>query len=272
MGEKPKSRTTIPMNKHTSGLHDGHRQLIKLAHTIGDRVVVPMLFNVRDWYTYLIDGIVPQMEEVNIDKQLNELTAYNTHPMVMPFYEIPLEKRLEWRHKAEGVLEKFQQYLCTPLYQRFALALAMDLCRQIERSKGNVKYMVKGPEWHSFLIKAIKPLLGSPVEVIIYNKIEKHEESKIKLQSGLSKIDPVHYPEIYRLKSVMEGAKDRFIIGSNEKLVEELNAAYYSRPWKIVSITVFEGGIIPGRLETMQFTFPNPKGGSIILEEVNYEL
>lgn len=268
---KPHSRTIVPMNKHKTGLHDGHRKLIKLAQDVGDRVVIPMLYDTFAWYTYLLDDIVVSIPEVDNTEQMREFEQHQVVPWVMPFYEIPLEKRLEWRRKAEGVLQQFYPYLYSPFHQRYALQLTIELIRQIERSKGGVKYAVKGPEWQSFLIKALKPLLGSPVQVIIYPKIEKDPATHIRLQGGVSYMYPTHRQELTKLNGIIAGIRPKLTIGNNAALVQEVNASYRKRPWKLESIGVFEGGIIPGRLESFRFTFPAEVKGTVVIEETNYD-
>lgn len=271
MSNIPQARTTVPMNQHSSGLHEGHLQLVELAKSVGDRIVVPITSN-RNWYDYVIDGTILIAEDTDISKQLKDIESLGAYPLVAAPIEISNEKRIEWRKKAEDVLKGFKEYTLTPYFYRLVLGLTMDLCRQIERSSGKVKYMVRGPELHSFLTKAIKPILGSKVEVIIYPKIVKHPDSGIKLQSGLSRIDSFYYKDIYRLRNMIDGAKDKFKRGLNVDLTKELNSSYKHKPWTIESILNLEGGIIPGALKIIRFEFPAKKGGTVILEDVDYEL
>lgn len=272
MDKKILKRTVVPMNKHSEGLHAGHIKLLEVANSIGDRVVVPMLFNTVSWYNYLIHGSIPVMrstQDIDITQQIYDLKIHNVIPVIMPFYEIPEEKRIEWQRKAKDILKLFQSQIPEFMYS-YLYGTTIELCRQIERSHGNVKFMVKGPELRSFFIKAVKPLLGSPVKVIISDKIEKDLKTNIKLQSNISKVDAEFKPIVDRLPYIIGNIKENIKVGDNKELVRELNDAYNAHQWKIIGISRLEDGIIPGQLDTIQFMFPCNQWGTINVEDVTF--
>jgi hypothetical protein len=69
------------------------------------------------------------------------------------------------------------------------------------------------------------------------------------------------------LRSVIDNHRGKYRIGSNASFVEKLN--YLSRrdhlPWKVTDITVWEGGLVDGRIEVTGFEFSN----GVMVEEVN---
>ena len=271
MDKLTRSCTTVPMSRHENGLHEGHKALIDIATDIGNQVVVPIV-PMDVLYPYLVTGILPS-RQVNIDirRQIQDILDKGAYSLIVPFIPVTEENRLRWLTQATNILEQFQQYIYSPFQYSMALGMIMNLCRYNEISVNPVKYTVRGPEFHQFLAKAVYPLLGIQTEVIIADKIYKHPNSKIKLQDGVEKVDPLYRDEINQIPALMEGIKDQLHVGANDELVTELNTVYRHVHWKINSISVHEGGIVPGRLTTVEFIFPSIDGRTILIREVDYE-
>jgi hypothetical protein len=139
---------------------------------------------------------------------------------------------------------------------------------QMLKSKIPIEAAARGPSVISFFLAQVNPKLGRP-PCYVYPKIVKDPRTGIQFQSSINQILGSHRPALERLPMVLGEFKDRLKVGRNLELEKEINGSYYYTPWKIQEIAVFEGGMVPGRLEVVSFRFPCLRG-SILIEVTEY--
>jgi len=269
-------KVTSPMGLHLEGLHDGHRAVLEYAKQFGDRIVVPIVPQIQHWYTYLSTGrylINKKYSKKELEafrNEIKEIRALGAFPRPFHLNPVPEEKRQEWQVQAEEVIKDFENQILTPAHRQIAIAVTAGVMRDLAHPKsGSVKYTVRGPEFHNFVLKYVKEKIHSHVEVKIYPNIIKDPVTHIRMQGSQFRIDSGYVYQSRALGSVVGGIRPYFKVGLNPKIVSDVNGSY-GDIWKLKDIIVLEGGIIPGRLEIVQFVFPKQGGGSIIIDDVKY--
>jgi hypothetical protein len=261
------SRVIIPIADHVSGLHNGHLQVINFAKEFPGNPIIKVIKDARNWRQHLTHGgpFIPQPVSPKMYKDINKINVPMEEVNVQP---IPEPQRAAMYKKASALVSLYNDALLLDEYKWRATVLLMGLFAFTHSTISRSDVYVRGPELVSFFQNSVRKLIGGP-EVKIYSKIIKNKENKIKEQGSLDYLPSFCNAHINRLRSVIDGAKPYFKPGKNHDLIAELNSAYSSKPWNIKAVAVYEGGMVPGRLEMVLFEFLTDRGTSIV-EEVDY--
>jgi len=263
------------MNAHPT-LHDGHKAIIEYAKSIGDTsvliVVDPLAMN-----EYLLNGKfrTPKSSSVaRMKDDLENLGVPQVWRSVSNSIDINEPKRQKMYDSMSGLINTYSSSILIP--SNFQLAMGSLLMRLMStplrglKKSNEEQIQVRGPEWVGFFLKATLPVLGRGERIEIFPNVIKDPKFGIKYQTRMKDTFEADWPQLMRLGQAALGARDKFKIGRNEELVNELNLSYTHRPWKWHEILVWEGGLVPGRLEVVQFAVRSARG-LVLIEESWYE-
>ena len=261
-------KVLIPIENHVNGLHKGHEAIIDFAKSFPGTHIVRVLGNAKNWRNHLLTGgpFAPEFISPKMNKNIEDKGCVAEEVNLMQVYEA---WRVPMYNKATALVSLYKERLILDDYIKRAIAMVMGSMAFKYSTVDRNDIIIRGPEVNAFFQKSMQKLLGGP-EIIIYPNIIKNLTTNIKEQGILDKIPSAYYPYINRLYKVIEGAKEYYKVGKNEKLVQELNDAYSGKPWTIKDIVVFDGGMVPGRMAITQFIFPAYEGTAIV-EDIDYK-
>jgi len=261
-------RVIVPIANHSEGLHAGHQALLDFAKTFPGTYVVKVVGRPRDWLNHLTLGLGFAPEKKS-QKMVQDIIDKGFIVEDQNAFKIDESWRAPMAQKAAAFVSLYKDFLLTDDYIQRATAIVMGAMAFQHSTVSRNDIIIKGPDIASFFQKSVSKL-GNSVDIEIFPKVIKSSITKIREQSSFNKIPSMYNNFINRIRYMLDGAKDRYKIGKNDKLVQELNDAYVLNTCKIKDILVFEGGLVPGRLEVAQFTFPTDEG-IIVIEEIDYE-
>ena len=242
------------------GLHLGHESVINFGKQFGKVTATP-IENLLGRNRYLETGSGTSKYRINLGKLNADCEKLDIKIDKPTYIQVTEEKRISLYNQASSFVNIYRDFLLTERYIRQARCSLM--AGKLTDPKG-YNLIVSGPEVLNFFYKRIANLFDVP-ERKIYPSIVK-DEYGLK-RSSSSEAIPF---DIKRLRRVIGGARDRYKIGDNEKLVKELNYSYPKTVgWRINDILVYEGGFVDGRIEVTSFSYLGPSG-LCLLEEVDY--
>ena len=261
-------KVIVPIGNHSEGLHMGHTAVLDFAKTFPGTHVVKVGGRRNMWSTYLTTGteFVP---EKTSSKLVQDIVDKDFLIEDQSIFHVTESWRVPMLRRATAFVSLYKDFLLTEENVQSAIAIVMGASAFQHSTRDRNDIIVKGPDVASFFQKSVNKL-GNSVDIEIFPKIIKNSTTRIKEQSSFNKILPHYHQFVNRIRYMLDGAKDRYKIGKNDKLVQELNDAYALRAWKIKNILIFEGGFVPGHLEIAQFEFPATEG-TIMIEEIDYE-
>lgn len=245
------------MSAHTK-LHLGHIALLNYAKSFGE-AHAPVYLDSRAIAHYIQTGQIIRTQNVNIHGMKKELDGLGVKSHYISLLKTCKNEknRLRAYEEALRVTNLYKDILLTPILQQ--QALTMMASRLMIKLSGNLEERaaaeIRGPYITNFVLKEIYKRVKSPLRVEIFPQIIMDRTTGLNYQSSIEK-----YPWLPRVGQAILGARERFKIGRNEELVKELNSAYQHRPWKWYEIIVWEGGLVPGKLELVQINTVDESG------------
>lgn len=265
------SKVVITLAAHRE-LHEGHRAVINYAKSFGDTKVV-VLVDPLAAYSYCRSGVHQVPKSVNVSKltgDLRNLGVRWTYRSVSNAIAKNEEQRIKIYNKME---ERTRPYKDMLLQERHvtriteAMAFRMMGAKMRKDAREPIDVIVYGPSPESFFLKKFVPLAHT--ERAIYPHIMRDKDTGISCQGRI--LDKgLDRDLMARMHQAALGARSMFTVGRNEELLQELKASYKNRPWKWYDISVWENGLVDGRLEIIAFSMVTPEG-MILIEDTYYE-
>ena len=261
------AKVCVKITNSDAGLHKGHEAVIQYAKQFGD-VTVEILENLRDRNRYLETGhgtsIYP-IEYKKLKDGCDKLSVGIEKPL---YIQIPEETRLLYFDIASKIANESDKKIpfLTERYKKQAICSIMyGICRKA--AGWNYDKVVYGPEVMSFFYKAISSTpWGHGENTEIYPYIVKDEDG-LKLSTRSDKL-PFKKNE---LKSAINASKNKYHVGRNDELVQELNQQYpTSIGWRWYEILVYENSHGSGRIEITSVSYVTSEGGLSLFDESEY--
>jgi len=257
-------------------IHNGHKAILNYTKQFGKPMAI-ITPNPMGWSNYVMHGTPYTESNIDITPQLASIHELNIETVVLENKMIDEKLRQTTLQQVTSFVNLYKDQILSDRYISFTIYTATSM---LLRSKSGIDYkfkvdrFVRGPEFVNFFIKAMGPLMGLESTIaekyLIYPHIIKDEKFGIKAQSRLDNVPEIYQEEIKRIPYIVAGARDRFKVGNNKDLAQELREVYGpSRKIKLDEILVYEGGFVPGRLEVVSFLYRDPKGYTFV-EDVNY--
>lgn len=270
----------VPLADHDD-LTVAHKAIVKYSKTLGDPTVT-ITVGLREWNMWLRDGKLGYDPAVGVMKRnrfpkVKEKQVQGVRDLGITKIEIvrpdyPTETvRKKLLKNAKGFVGIYEDQLVAERYKLLATSALMRLwVREMSPNFQGIEQdcVLVGPELTMFFLKHIGHLLGWK-ERIIMPEMVRDPQTGIRSQFSLRHIPVETMATVMGLRRVFLDAKPHLKVGKNEKLVKELNHSF-SQGVEIIDATVWEGGIVDGRLESMGFWVPTPNGGSVLIEDVEY--
>jgi len=261
----------IPIGGH-SFVTDAHAELIRYAKTLGDPLVY-LIRDFREWSTWVRGGQRRKPTNIVTTEQVEGFKQLGAEVVEQEPAYVDEDVRLRLLAEAEALVNIYADQLIISRYKILATSFLLRRWARLESNPGfshyNIDAILNGPDILGFFRKSVGKLLGG-VPYVIMPKIIKDSVVKIRAQFTMSLLPPDYYEATLELRSVFEDTKPKFKVGNNTALVQEVNNSYKDRIWKVCEIAVFEGGMIDGRIDMMSWLFPNNKGGSLVIEDLDY--
>lgn len=276
-----KKKILIPLADHKR-LTEAHKKLIEYGKSLGD-VTVSVTLGLVEWNKWLRDGVFGydpavgtiKKKKKNLCVQEGQLRGIQDLgiediKIVTPGY-VSEGKRKEVLKVAEKFIAMYDSQLIVERYKLLALSGLMRRWTEEDSILGSVgmDYVLRGPELQAFFFRHIGRLFGWK-EIIIMPEMVRDSLTGIRSQYTLSKIPMESLESVMGFRRIFLDAIPYMTVGPNDDLVRELNQSYTGGV-EITDATVWEGGMVEGRLVAMGFTVPTPGGGSAIIEDVEYE-
>jgi len=277
------SKILVPIADHKY-LTAAHKALIEFAKTLGEPVVT-IILGLREWNQWLRDGTLGYDPVVGVvktkedmfppieERQLQEVRDMGVTDIEVVSPNLVSDSDRDQLYKeAKSLVDLYADQII--LYRYYLLAISSVMrrwCRDKVRNLGaDVEYVVRGPELTAFFMKHVGRLFGSLPHVIMPEMV-KDPDTKVRSQFTMERVPPRYMDIIFELHPVYLSFKDRMKIGSNSELVKEVNNSYKSKKWELIDTTIWEGGIVEGRLQIASFrVMIDDRGGGIIIEDADY--
>lgn len=253
-----------------SGLHNGHKAVIEFGKQLGN-VEVHIVENLPARRKYLREGIGTKKYKVDISAIKDDCDALGVECVKPVYIDVPEQARVEAYSKAEAFVQFIGEQLFSGIYAGETSYRYMGLMIDslaVTRLLGHQGYdaMVTGPEVPFFVLQRFGKLLGtSPIEIfphIIKNQYGLKESSTINSNTFWCLSD---------LRGVLNGIKRHVTVGTNQKLIQEVNEAYPPvSGWRLLEATVYEGGFVNGRIEVYRFKVMSINNDIKFVEDIDY--
>ncbi len=261
----------IPMDLHPS-LHPGHIALLNFAKTISDDVTVRIMPNSFLWWYYLSGNLnfptplpsgfdiyshiqsLPPFTEENCDfiKQIVSLGCkyYVSKDLYAPVDKDVLQKARDEAH--EAVLSNYASFL-----EDQNLIWIAEACyiKRLLYPAEPYDVQVMGPELLNFVLVDMAKLLptSSFPSTIIMPEMIKNPETGLRYGSSWNALTTVEYNDATVLKNIIDTNK---ISNDSSVIKAAINSSKTTETWTCRNIIIREGGLVPGKLETLFFDFP----------------
>lgn len=247
------------------GLHSGHKAVVQHGKTFGD-VTVHMCENLEGRNYYFRTGNSVGKYKIKsqiLERDCQELGVTLQKPS---FIEIPEGQRVVLYKRATEVAEEKARPVL--IADRFVDQWKFSFMWYIWARPGASEkpdFDIFGPEPFLLFWIAVAKKVSVLSPKILYPKIVKDEYG---FKAGIDWTGVSIDKTI--LRNEIGGWREKFLPGSNYRLVEEINSSYHNSDWKIKDIIVWEDDILVGkghRLESIGILVNN---STRLIEEFDY--
>lgn len=271
-------KVIVPMQYKLDALHLGHVALINRANEMGDATLL-VYPKSQDLLNYCLGTGAHTTVPHTLVTLGKEAVARKVKIEIIEFPPMPIERRVTLFTSATKFVENCGLDLPKSVCGQCAMALVHVLYPvYIRGHKERDPYIpysaVRGPDISAFFVNKYRNLFSQSYNlgIEIIPSIIKDPAYGIKAQDSFNLLTPYQQEAAKRLRYMIGGLRPRMKLGDNVDLVKEIMLSYPHRPWKLVSATLLEGGIVPGRLEIYRFYMldQKPYGRKVNIEEVFY--
>lgn len=265
----------VPIQARNEPIHGGHKRLIEFAKTIGDKVVVILSRNVREWSSFLQSGIKLPYGPEDILERVSSIESLDI-PIVIrdPDYSFISDKdRILALEEAKQILNNFKDQVCL---QRVWLMCVSTITSIIlrKRAKEIAKAIVLGPEVVNFVAKASVDYIytGRQNKIQIFPEIIRDPSTNLMFKTSLPQLSKEQIDLLPEIGQIMQIIRKRHKDESDEEMLMSLNQEFKSNQkdrWKFHEISIFEGGIFEDfRLYIITISLPLERGGLGFIEDL----